>query len=135
MAVINQPAPQSGDGTLDVFLRKQRVRSIAEAMAMMSITNRRPGNDTLHRWLRIAGLPVLTIGPSGCAAGAPYLSLFGAYFPAWLACALFGVAVALAVRIALVATGTIGTIPMQLLVCVCAGICGGILLSWLWLGI
>ena len=78
---------------------------------------------------------MLIAGPAGCSAGAPSLSLFGAYFPTWLACALFGVVVAIATRIALAGTGWIAAIPIQLLVCVCAGICGGILLSWLWLGV
>lgn len=75
------------------------------------------------------------LGVSGCRAGAPSLSLFGAYFPAWLACLLFAVAVALGARVALIASGATANIPMQLAVCVSAGVCGGVLLSWLWVGI
>ena len=38
-------------------------------------------------------------GLSGCAAAAPSFSLFGAFFPIWLGCLLFGVVVAIATRI------------------------------------
>ena len=72
---------------------------------------------------------------SGCTAGAPSLPLFGAYFPVWLLCLLFGVAVAIVARFLLDATGMSAVVPLQLLVCLCAGMIGGIMLSWLWLGI
>ena len=39
------------------------------------------------------------------SAGAPSLVLFGAYFPAWMLCALVGVAAALVVRAVLILTG------------------------------
>jgi hypothetical protein len=41
---------------------------------------------------------------SGCSL-APNIPLFGAYFPGWMLCALLGIALAIAVRVASVATG------------------------------
>ena len=41
---------------------------------------------------------------SGCSQ-APNIPLFGAYFPAWMLCALLGIVLAIAVRIASIATG------------------------------
>jgi YtcA family len=40
----------------------------------------------------------------GCSQ-APNIPLFGAYFPAWMLCALLGIVLAIAVRIASIATG------------------------------
>jgi hypothetical protein len=56
---------------------------------------------------------------AGCA-GAPSIPVAGAYFPAWLACSLIGIAAALAARAALIATGR--ALPLPLLVCACVGI-------------
>ena len=43
--------------------------------------------------------PLATALLTGCAPrGAPSLVLFGAYFPAWMLCAVIGIAAALAVR-------------------------------------
>lgn len=83
---------------------------------------------------RTSGGVLAPLLASGCSAGAPSFTAFGAYFPAWLACSVFGVFVALGTRIVLLKTGTAGTIPMLLLVCVCVGLIGGIALSWLWVG-
>jgi hypothetical protein len=41
---------------------------------------------------------------SGCSL-APNIPLFGAYFPAWMLCALLGIALAIAVRVVSVVTG------------------------------
>jgi hypothetical protein len=41
---------------------------------------------------------------SGCSH-APNIPLFGAYFPAWMLCALLGIVLAIAVRVASVVTG------------------------------
>ncbi len=61
---------------------------------------------------------------AGCA-GAPSLGVAGAYFPAWLACALIGVVAALAARVAMVATGVAQVLPLQLLVSAAVGtLCG-----------
>lgn len=93
------------------------------------------GGERRPYWAGITMSAILATAVSGCSAGAPSLSLFGAYFPVWLACSLFGVAIALIMRAVVLKTGTAGAIPVQLLVCVCAGIIGGVVLSWLWLGV
>ncbi|HEY2256108.1 MAG TPA: YtcA family lipoprotein, partial [Variovorax sp.] len=52
------------------------------------------------------GLPLISLALGGCAQrGAPSLALFGAYFPAWMLCALFGILMALAARTVFVASG------------------------------
>ena len=76
-----------------------------------------------------AAVPPLGLG--GCVAhGAPSFTLFGAYFPAWLLCAILGVATALAARAAFVATGLAQRLPFQFFVCLSLGVCGA-LLCWL----
>jgi hypothetical protein len=63
----------------------------------------------------IAPIAIL-MGLGGCASqGAPSFILFGAYFPAWIFCAVIGIAGALGARIAMVATGLSETLPSQLL--------------------
>jgi hypothetical protein len=75
------------------------------------------------------------VGLGGCAAqGAPSFILFGAYFPAWMFCALIGIAGALVARIALVTTGLSGTLPLQLLVCTSVGLIVAISAWLLWFG-
>ena len=66
---------------------------------------------------------LLLFGLSGCAiGGAPYYTLFGAYFPAWIFCALFGILGGIAARIGMVATGLSEQLPYQLFVCVSTGV-------------
>jgi hypothetical protein len=79
--------------------------------------------------------PTLFCLLGGCAGrGAPSFILFGAYFPGWMMCALIGIAVAIAARVGLVASGFAALLPYQLFVCVSAGlICA--LVAWLiWFG-
>lgn len=64
----------------------------------------------------------------GCAGGAPSLVIFGAYFPAWLLSAMFGVAGALCARF-VIALYRLET-PYLLFVCLSAGIVAGCLF-WL----
>ena len=70
---------------------------------------------------------------SGCA-GAPSIEVAGAYFPAWLACGLLGVAAGIVTRLLLVAADLGQALPLQLLVCASVGvICGA--LAWAgWVG-
>jgi hypothetical protein len=78
-------------------------------------------------WCSIASVLIL----SGCAGkNAPSVAVFGAWFPAWLLCALIGVIVALGARAVMVASGLDAIIPWQLLVCLCCGLIGGCLF-WL----
>jgi hypothetical protein len=71
----------------------------------------------------------------GCSgAGAPSFDLFGAFFPAWMICALIGIVGATAARAAFVGTGLSGVLPYQLFVCTAIGIVTAILASLLWFG-
>lgn len=87
------------------------------------------------RYLRgCAGVPLIVlvaVTMSGCALrGAPSFVLFGAFFPAWMLLAGIGILAALGARMALLATGLSGILPLQLLVCLSAGLTAAIL-SWL----
>ncbi len=75
----------------------------------------------------------LTVG--GCAVrGAPSFSLFGAFFPAWMFCALLGIFAAIGVRAGFVVSGLAEILPLQLFVCTSLGLCFA-LLAWLfWFG-
>ena len=76
---------------------------------------------------------MLLAGLASSCAGAPSITVAGAYFPAWLACALIGALAATLARVIFVATGLAQNLPLQLLVCVSAGIlCGAV--AWaLWI--
>ena len=82
-----------------------------------------------------AGLGSVAVGTSiyltGCG-GAPSLTIAGAYFPAWLLCALVGVVVAAFIRAFMVATGLGDHIPYQLLVCCSTGVIFALILWHLW---
>ncbi len=68
--------------------------------------------------------PVALVLPlSGCAApGASSFVLFGAYFPAWMLCALVGVFGAIGARIVMVVSGLSEFLPFQLFVCTASGL-------------
>ena len=61
----------------------------------------------------LAALTPLMLGVGGCS---PSLPLFGAYFPSWLLCAVFGISGALAIRVVLVRVGLDDALPLRLLV-------------------
>lgn len=68
---------------------------------------------------------------SGCtAAGAPSFELFGAFFPAWLFCGVFGLVGAGAARGVFAATGLSDLLPYQLFVCTAIGVLAACL-AWL----
>jgi hypothetical protein len=65
-------------------------------------------------------LPLLSLG--GCSeAGAPSFDLFGAFFPAWLLCAVLGIFIALGARIFFAARNLTDVLPFQLPVCTSLG--------------
>jgi len=68
---------------------------------------------------------------TGCS-GAPSITIAGAYFPAWLLCAVIAVLAALVIRAVMVATGLANYIPYQLAVCCSAGAILGLILWQLW---
>ncbi|BCP51489.1 hypothetical protein K32_01060 [Kaistia sp. 32K] len=64
---------------------------------------------------RLAPLAAIVLG--GCAeTRAPSIPLFGAYFPAWLACAVAGILGAVLIRVVFVLTGIDDRLPLRLLV-------------------
>lgn len=92
---------------------------------------RRPGRKAGHGPLSALALLML----AGCVRqAAPSFSLFGAYFPGWLACALIGVVGAIAARIGFVASGLAQQLPFQTLICAGAGVIVASLCWLFWLG-
>lgn len=78
---------------------------------------------------------VLLLGQAICltgCGGAPSVTIAGAYFPAWLLCAVIGVLVAAFIRAIMVATGLANHIPYQLLVCCSIGAIFALILWHLW---
>ena len=74
-------------------------------------------------------------GLSGCASsGAPSFVIVGAYFPAWMLCAVLGIVAAIVARAVFVATGLSAVLPFQLLVCSAIGLICALLAWLLWFG-
>ncbi len=72
---------------------------------------------------RSALLTILGAALCGCApAGAPSFEFFGAFFPAWMLCALAGIGAAAVARAALVSPRLFGAIPYPLAVCTAVGV-------------
>src|SRR5215813_10057184 len=67
----------------------------------------------------------------GCG-GAPSVTIAGAYFPAWLLCAVIAVLVAAFTRAVMVATRLRDYIPYQLAVCGSAGAIVALILWYVW---
>jgi hypothetical protein len=68
----------------------------------------------------VLALPLLSLG--GCSeAGAPSFDIFGAFFPAWLLCAVLGIFIALGARIFFAARNLTDVLPFQLSVCTSLG--------------
>jgi hypothetical protein len=75
--------------------------------------------------------PVLGV-LSGCE-GAPSRNILGSYFPSWMVCALVGIALALAARAVVKATGLLEEIPVPFVVMLAIA-CAGTFAMWLiWL--
>jgi len=63
----------------------------------------------------------------GCSfAGAPSFELFGAFFPAWMFCALIGIFGAAGMRLVLTFPALQDPVPFQLAVCTAAGVIAGV---------
>jgi hypothetical protein len=62
--------------------------------------------------------------------GAPSFELFGAYFPAWMFCALIGILGAASARVVFTRPALSDVIPFQLAVCSAVGIIAA-LLTWI----
>jgi len=83
---------------------------------------------------RFALMSLAVSGLYGCA-GAPSIPIAGAYFPAWLLCALLGVVGAAVARAVFVMTGVAQLLPLQLFVCTAIGAAVAALLWWVWVGL
>lgn len=66
--------------------------------------------------------------------GAPSFSLFGAFFPAWMFCALIGIIGAILARAAMVSSGLAKFLPFQLFVCAAIGLILALLVWLIWFG-
>ncbi len=78
---------------------------------------------------------VATLALGGCTVtGAPSFTLFDALFPAWMFCALIGIATGIATRIAFVASGLATILPYQLFVHAAIGRCAALFVWLLWFG-
>ena len=78
---------------------------------------------------------VLLLGQAFCltgCGGAPSVTIAGAYFPAWLLCAVIAVLLAAFIRALMVATRLADYIPYQLAVCCSAGAIVGLILWHFW---
>jgi hypothetical protein len=100
--------------------------------------------SAVHRWAcpsrhdparRYGYILAISGSLAGCTSGAPSLTLFGAYFPAWLACAIIGIAAAAVMRLVMVATGLSETVPYQFWVCVALGSIVALGFASLWYGL
>jgi hypothetical protein len=78
------------------------------------------------------GALVSTCILSGCG-GSPSRNILGSYFPSWMVCALVGLAMALAARAALKASGLLSEIPAPLVVLLSIGCAATFALWLLWL--
>lgn len=96
-----------------------------------------------YSWRRAARACVATLASNATAAlaaegstvsGAPSYTLFGAFFPAWMVCAVFGIFAAVAARAAMVSSGLAKVLPYQLFVCASIGLIVALLLWLIWFG-
>jgi len=85
------------------------------------------------RPVRFAGFSLLlTPVMSGCTirGRAPSFVVFGSYFPAWIVCALAGLALAIAIRAVFLRVGIDEFLPVRLLVYISLGVLCALLI-WL----
>lgn len=67
----------------------------------------------------------------GCSSvGAPSFDLFGAFFPAWMLCALIGIVAAVCAQMVLATPRFNDVVPVRLAVCAAVGVLVG-LLTWM----
>jgi hypothetical protein len=111
-----------------------KVAALSWCKTLSCLAGRHP--DWAERWFKrppisagVLALPLLSL--CGCSeAGAPSFDIFGAFFPAWLLCAVLGIFVALGARIFFAARNLTDVLPFQLPLCASLGT---ILALLLWL--
>jgi hypothetical protein len=102
-----------------------KVAALSWCKALIDLAERHP--YWAKRWIKrrpistsVVALPLLSL--CGCSeAGAPSFDIFGAFFPAWLLCAVFGIFVALGARIFFAARNLTEVLPFQLSLCTSLG--------------
>ena len=67
-------------------------------------------------------------------SGAPSFTLFGAFFPGWMFCALIGIIGAVVARAIMISSGLAKILPFQLFVCASIGLIFGLLVWLMWFG-
>lgn len=78
---------------------------------------------------------VLVLPLAGCGwGGAPTRVVVGAYFPAWMLCALVGVGAAIAARLVMVVLHLSDVLPHQLAVSLAVGVLVAAAFWLLWFG-
>jgi hypothetical protein len=121
---------QSRVSLLRPFLRAEWLRFMA---AHLGGTCRGLPESRLTRRISVMLLLGQVICSTGCG-GAPSVTIAGAYFPAWLLCAIIAVLVATFIRALMVATRLANQIPYQLAVCCSTGVIVALILWHLWVG-
>ncbi len=85
----------------------------------------------LTRPASVIFVAVESLSLTGCG-GAPSITIAGAYFPAWLLCALIAVLAAVMARSLMLVSGLANHIPYQLAVCSSIGVIAGLVMWQLW---
>lgn len=85
-------------------------------------------------WMVAWPVLALAIFPGPCS-GAPSVEVAGAYFPAWLSCALVAVLGAVLARAGMVASGLSQSMPLQLFVCMSIGLLAAAVVWIAWIGL
>jgi hypothetical protein len=111
-----------------------KVAALSRCKALSYVAARHP--CWAEHWIKrrpvsasVLALPLLSM--CGCSeAGAPSFDIFGAFFPAWLLCAVLGIFVALGARMFFAARNLTDVLPFQLSLCTSLGAIFA-LLAWL----
>jgi YtcA family len=86
-------------------------------------------------WSEIAFSLPMFLALGGCAShGAQSFALFGAYFPAWMFCALIGIAIALLARATFIIVGLNAILAFRLFTYVSIGVIVAALCWLFWFG-
>jgi YtcA family len=80
-------------------------------------------------------VPLGLLALTSCSTqGAPSFVAFGAYFPGWMVCGAAGVVAVIAMRVILILTGLYQSVPLQLGICISAGVIAASLIWFIWFG-
>jgi YtcA family len=82
----------------------------------------------------VSNSTALLAADGSTVSGAPSYTLFGAFFPAWMICAVIGIFGAIGARAAMVSSGLAKVLPYQLFVCASIGLIVALLVWLIWFG-